>query len=55
MELAEIRKQIKEILKRYNITHSECNEKRVNGEVKFVDLHIQYKVDKSNKNEIQKN
>ena len=45
MTLAEIRKQIDEILKRYKITHSECNEKRVDGNVKFINLHIQYKVD----------
>ena len=46
MTLQEIKNAITEIKKRYRITHSNYKEDEVDGEVKFVELTVRFKVEK---------
>jgi hypothetical protein len=55
MTMADILKEISDMKKRYSFTHSKRTEEEVDGEIKFVDFHIRYKVDKEKKRlDIQK-
>ena len=49
MTLQEIKRAISEIKKRYGITHSNYKEDEVDGEIKFVELNIRFKVKKEEK------
>jgi len=49
MTLDEIKKQVEDMKRRYRLTHSKTIEEEIDGEVKFVDLNIRFKVDKEEK------
>jgi len=50
MKLEEIKRQIKDMKKRYGLTHSRCIEEEVDGEVRVIDFHVRYRVDSDKKN-----
>ena len=44
MTLDQARKLCEEIIDKYRISHSNCHEERVDGEVKFVHLTLKIKI-----------
>ncbi len=49
MTLHEAKEIVADIKKRYGITHFKCIEDGADGEVKFVDFNIRFKIDKEKK------
>jgi len=44
LTLTQARRTVAEIKKAFNITHCKTTEEDIAGEVKFVDLHIRFKI-----------
>lgn len=54
MTFEEARKICEEIIEKYAITHSTCNEERVDGRIKFINMTIKFKINKEKGNEVRR-